>query len=281
MSRIALDWFVNPDHVPLYAAGLAPDLLVPGDPDEPLRALVEGRADIALNYQPNITIARSKGTPIRAVAALIDQVLDTLMVPADAPVRSIGDLKGKRVAYAVEPFDRVMFQAIARHAGLADGAWRFVDVGFEFTRALLDGRVDAVMGAFRNYEVIEAEELGMPVRTFELADHGIPPFDQLVFVVRDSDEHRPEISATLARIARGVVATRDDPDGAYRAYLAANPRHDDRFHRRVFDATLPLFARTPRLDPERWRVFARFLHERGLVERAPDAHELVTSEFAA
>lgn len=273
MIRLMLDWFVNPDHVPLYAMTRDIEILVPSDPDEPLRALAEGRADLALNYQPNVTLARARGARIRSVGVLIDQVLDTLMVRADGPIHAVRDLAGRRVAYAVEPFDRVMFQAMAAHAGIAEGSWRFVDVGFDFTRALVDDRVDAVMGAFRNYEVIEAEELGVPVRVFELADHGVPPFYQLVFVSRDEAEART--SETVGRIAEAIALTRRDPERAFAAYLRANPTHDDRFHRRVFEATLPAFASSQRQDPARWSAFAEFLVERGLLERVPDTAELV------
>ncbi|HZP95918.1 MAG TPA: ABC transporter substrate-binding protein [Candidatus Limnocylindria bacterium] len=278
-----LDWFVNPDHVPLYAVDVGAELVVPTDPDEPLRAVAEGRVDLALNYQPNVTLARARGARVRAVGLLIDAVLDTLMVRADGPVLTVTDLAGRRVAFAVEPFDRVMFQAMARHAGLAEGAWRFVDVGFDFTRALVDGRVDAVMGAFRNYEVIEAAELGVPVRIFELADHGVPPFYQLVFVARDdlSPERRAAVALTLARVAAGIAATRRDPDRAFAAFVRAHPDQDDPFHRRAFAATVPAFAASQRQDASRWSTFAAFLRTRGLLDRTPDASELFTNELAA
>ncbi|MBA2371926.1 MAG: ABC transporter substrate-binding protein [Chloroflexi bacterium] len=283
MMRIALDWFVNPDHVPLFAAGLADQLVQPADPDEPLAMVVDGRVDLALNYQPNVTLARSRGLPVHAVGLLIDQVLDTLMVRADGPIRAVSDLAGHRVAYAVEPFDRVMFQAMAQHAGLAPDSWTFVDVGFEFTRALLEDRVDAVMGAFRNYEVIEAEELGMPVRVFELADHGVPPFYQLVFVARDdvTAERARVLAETLARAAEGIALTRTDPLRAFAAYLRANPTHDDRFHRRAFAATVATFAASQRQDARRWREFGDFLRARGLLATVPAAADLFTNELAA
>jgi putative hydroxymethylpyrimidine transport system substrate-binding protein len=281
--RIALDWFVNPDHVPLYAAGLEDDLVEPADPDAPLRMLVDGEVDLALNYQPNVTLARARGLPVRAVGLLIDTVLDTLMVRADGPVRGVRELAGRRVAYAVEPFDRVMFQAMAQHSGLAPDSWTFVDVGFEFTRALLEGRADAVMGAFRNYEVIEAEELGMPVRIFELADHGVPPFYQLVFVARDdlTAAHAGALSRTLARVTAGIALTRSEPARAFAAYLRANPTHADRFHERVFAATVGSFAGSQRQEAGRWSAFADFLCERGLLATAPLAADLFTNELIA
>lgn len=281
--RIALDWFVNPDHVPFYAAGLADALVVPDDPDAPLRLLAEGAVDLAVNYQPNVTLARARGLPVRSVGLLIDAVLDTLMVRADGPVRTVADLRGRRIAVAVEPFDRILFAAMAQHAGLPPDSWTVVDVGFEFTAALVEDRVDAVMGAFRNYEVIEAEERGVAVRVFELADHGVPPFYQLVLVARDRDIPAREaaIRETLRRIASGIDRTRHDPASAFAAYLAAHPGHADRFHERVFAATLPAFAASQRQDPERWRAFAAFLAARGLVGSAPAAADLFTNGLAA
>ncbi len=278
MTRLMLDWFPNPDHVPLYATDPGVEIVLPADPDEALAAVADGRVDLALNYQPNVTLARARGIPVRSVGLLIDQVLDTLMVRADGPVRSVTDLAGRRVAYAVEPFDRVMFEAMAEHAGLAPGSWSFVDVGFEFTRALVEGRVDAVMGAFRNYEVIESAERGVPVRVFELADHGVPPFYQLVLVTHDDRVASREVTGAVARVAAGIALTLADPEWAYARYLEAHPDHADRFHRRAFDATLPVYARSQRQDERRWTAFAEFLRARGAIERVPRATELYTDE---
>lgn len=148
---------------------------------------------------------------------------------------------------------------------------------------MLDGRVDAVMGAFRNYEVIEAEELGMAVRTFELADHGVPPFYQLVFVARDGMERdrSAAVGAVLARVALGIARTRADPAGTYADYLRANPAHADRFHERAFAATVGAFAATQHMDAARWTDFAAFLRDRGLLDRVPTAADLFTNELAA
>lgn len=275
MTRLMLDWSPNPDHVPLYAVDLGAEIVVPSDPDEPLAAVAEGRVDVAIEYQPSVTLARARGVPVRSVGLLVDQVLDTLMVRGDGPIRSVRDIAGRRVAYAVEPFDRVMFEAMAAYAGLARGSWTFVDVGFGFTRALVDDRVDAVMGAFRNYEAIEAEELGVPVRVFELADHGVPPFYQLILIARDDRALSPGVAGLVARIADGIARTLSDPEAAYAAYLQAQPAHADRFHRRAFEATLPAYARSQRQDERRWSVFAEFLRARGAIERVPAAGELL------
>ena len=281
--RLVLDWFANPDHVPLHAVALDAELVEPSDPDEPLALVAQGEAELALNYQPNVTLARSRGAPVRAVGVLVDRVLDTLMVRADGPVRAVRDLAGRRVACAVEPFDRVMFAAMAQHAGLETGSWEFVDVGFDFTRALLDGRVDAVMGAFRNYEVVEADELGVPVRIFELADHGVPPFYQLVLVARDDvlRARRDDLGRVVRAVGEGMARTREHPDEAFAAYLRAHPDHDDRFRRRAFAATLGAFARTLAQDAARWSAFAAFLVVRGLIASAPDARDLFTNELVA
>ena len=57
---VLLDWFVNPDHAPLYVAqekgyfkarGLEVELIAPSNPNDPPKLVAAGKADIAVSYQ--------------------------------------------------------------------------------------------------------------------------------------------------------------------------------------------------------------------------------------
>ena len=85
---LMLDWFPNPDHVPIYVAkergyfrsnGLDVEILVPADPNDPLKLTAAGKMDFAVNYQPSLIIARSEGLPLVSVGALIQHPLSTIM----------------------------------------------------------------------------------------------------------------------------------------------------------------------------------------------------------
>ena len=74
---VLLDWFINPDHAPLYAAkysgafaraGLDVILIAPTDPDLPPRLLAAGKADAALSYQTQLYLLVIRTCPCAAPA---------------------------------------------------------------------------------------------------------------------------------------------------------------------------------------------------------------------
>ena len=112
-----LDWFPNPDHVPLFAAqqegwftqeGLRVTLQIPANTDDPLKLAAAGRVDVAVNYEPNVIIARAQGLPVRSIGVLVGQPLITVMFLKSSGIRSPRDLVGRRVGFAVTGFADAM-----------------------------------------------------------------------------------------------------------------------------------------------------------------------------
>ena len=46
----------------------------------------------------------------------------------------------------------------------------------------MSGQVDAVIGAFRNFELNQMDIEGVAGRCFYLEEEGIPPYDELIYV---------------------------------------------------------------------------------------------------
>ena len=100
-----LDWFPNPDHVPLYAAqgegfftqeGVRVTLQIPANTDDPLKLAAAGRVDVAVNYEPNVILARAQGLPVRSIGLLVGQPLITVMFLRSSGIRSSNVLKWSR-----------------------------------------------------------------------------------------------------------------------------------------------------------------------------------------
>jgi putative hydroxymethylpyrimidine transport system substrate-binding protein len=60
---VILDWFVNPDHGPIFVAeekgyfaeaGLEVEVIAPADPSDPPKMVAAGRADLGVSYQPQL-----------------------------------------------------------------------------------------------------------------------------------------------------------------------------------------------------------------------------------
>ena len=107
---VMLDWFVNPDHGPLIVAlkrgefskrGLDVELIAPADPNDPPKLVAAGRGDVAISYQPQLHLQVDAGLPLKRVGTLVATPLSSLVVLADGPVKSIADLKGRKVGFSV------------------------------------------------------------------------------------------------------------------------------------------------------------------------------------
>ncbi|MDR5695986.1 MAG: ABC transporter substrate-binding protein [Armatimonadota bacterium] len=285
-----LDWFPNPDHVPVYVAlqkglfsqeGLRLRLQIPADPNDPLKLVAAGKVDIAISYQPTVTIARSQGLPVKSVGILIGQPLNTIMFLADSGIRTPADLKGKRIGYSVAGFEEALLSAVAASGGLQKGDYQLINIAFNLTPALLSRQVDAVVGAYRNFERIQLELKGKKVGMFEVEKYGVPEYYELVVIASDQTiQKQPEMVKRFIRaLSRGIAQTRENPQEALNTFFVANPKLRDELNRRAFFATLPYFARSQVQSRERWQRFQDFLFAHGVITKKSPVDELFTNAF--
>ena len=146
-----LDWYPNPDHVPLYLAqsrglfaaqGLDVDIQVPADPNDPLKLVAAGQVDFAVSYQPSVIMAAAEGLPVVSLGALVQHPLSCILYLEDSGLKTPADFKGRTIGFSVEPLYRVLLETVAETAGLKPGDYQAVRVGFNLTPPLLSGQVD-------------------------------------------------------------------------------------------------------------------------------------------
>src|SRR3546814_19220170 len=78
-----------------------------------------------------------------------------------------------------------------------------VNVNFTLSPSLYTGQVDAVIGAFRNFELNQMDLAGKPGRAFYPEEYGVPLYDELILVANRSEEHTSELQS-LMRISYAV-----------------------------------------------------------------------------
>ena len=287
--EVMLDFFPNADHAGLYAAqagghfkdvGLDVEIRQPPDPAAPLKQVAAGRVDLAISYEPEVLRARDKGLAVVAVGAVVQAPLTSIVSLPKAQIGRPEDLDGKEVGTAGIDYQSAYLSAIAKRAG-AEVEER--DVGFNLSAALLSGKVDAVLGAFWNYEGTDLRLRGRDPQIIRVEQAGVPTYDELVLVANaDSEDDR--IKRFLAALERGTDDLRRNPGAALRGLLDANRDLDPRLQREVLDVTLPLF-RAPRgkpygwQEPREWNAFARWMRDNGLLENLVDAKGAFTNEY--
>jgi putative hydroxymethylpyrimidine transport system substrate-binding protein len=276
---VLLDWYVNPDHAPLVVAkeggffarhGLDVDLIAPADPSAPPKLVAAGKGDIAITYQPDFMLQVKEGLPLVRIGTLIDTPLNCLIVLKDGPIKTLADLKGKKIGYSVAGLQKAYLGAILKSAGLTANDVTLVDVNFNLVTALMSGQVDAAIDGYRNVELIQLGLEGKPGIAFYPEEHGVPPYDELIYVTSTKLKDDPRMGRFLAAIEDATVFLTNHPDEALAMFLKAHNDLNDELNRKSFFATLPRFAKRPAaVDPERYTRFATFMKDAGLLDTVP------------
>ena len=282
-----LDWFVNPDHAPLVIAkeagyferhGLDVDLIAPADPSAPPRLVAAGQGDVAITYQPDLMLQLKEGVPLVRFGTLIETPLNALIVLRDGPVKSLADLKGKRIGYSVASIQSAYLSGMLETVGLTMDDVTMVNVNFNLVTALLAGQVDAAIDGYRNFELTQLGIEGKPGIAFYPEEHGVPIYDELIYVTRPELRDDPRLSRFLAAVEEATVFLTNHPDEARAMFMKSHVDLDDELNRRAFDLTLPRFAKRPAaLDAGRYDRFAEFLKAKGLLDTIPpvDSYAIV------
>jgi putative hydroxymethylpyrimidine transport system substrate-binding protein len=283
---VLLDWFVNPDHAPLIVArekgyfaeaGLEVELIAPADPNDPPKLVAAGKADIAISYQPQLHIHVSEGLPLVRIGTLVATPLNSLVVLANGPIQAIADLAGRKIGYSVGGFEDALLEAMLARHGLTREDVTLVNVNFSLSPSLVSGQVDAVIGAFRNFELNQMDIVERPGRAFYVEEEGVPAYDELILVANRKGLSNPALRRFVDAVERATQYMVNHPQAAWKAFVAANPKLDDELNRRAWRDTLPRFALRPAaLDTQRYERFAAWLTARGVVERLPPLAQYAT-----
>lgn len=277
--NVMLDWFVNPDHAPLFVAlekgffnerGLEVNFITPSNPNDPPKLVAAGKVDLAVSYQHQHHLQVDKGLPLVRVATLIATPLNALVVLADGPIQSPADLKGKTIGYSIGGFETVLLKVMLGNHGLNLSDVELVNVNFSLSPSLFTGQTQAVIGAFRNFELNQMEIAKKPGRAFFVEEHGIPPYDELIIVAHRNRIQDNKLKLFVDGIEAGVQFLINHPAESWQLFIRGRKNLDDELNRRAWKDTLPRFALRPgALDQKRYIRFARFLKKQKMIEQIP------------
>jgi putative hydroxymethylpyrimidine transport system substrate-binding protein len=293
-----LDWFPNADHVGIYQAqaegdfkrsGLDVHLQVPSDPASPLELLAAGRVDVAISYEPEVMLARNRNLPVVSVAAIVQEPLTSIVSVGSKRIKTVAQLRGKRVGDAGIPYQHAYLTTILAHAGVPQSSVKETNVGSNLVPAMLSGRVDATLGAYWNYEAIQLAQMGRHPNVIRVNRVGVPNYDELVVTVRRQTlaKHPDEIRRFLQALGRGYASVRSDPSAAVDNLVRANPGLDRKLQLASVRATLPAFfpANPSRpwgyQDQVQWNAYGQWMLSHHLISNPAAVANASTNEELA
>ena len=281
---LILDWYVNPDHGPIIVAqekgffadeGLEVEVIAPSDPSTPPKMVAAGQADLAISYQPQLHLQVAEGLPLVRVGTLVATPLNCLLVLADGPVDTIADLKGRKVGFSVAGVEEALLTAMLTRAGLTLNDVDLINVNWSLAPSLMSGQVDAVIGAFRNFELNQMEIDEVPGKCFYLEEEGMPAYDELIYVANPQTVDKALVNRFLAATERATQFIINHPVESWEIFSGTAPELQDELNEKAWADTLPRFALRPAaLDAGRYARFESFLYEAGLLDGVRDVGQL-------
>lgn len=272
---LLLDWFVNPDHGPVIIArergyfaeqNLAVEVIAPADPSAPPKMVAAGQADLAISYQPQLHLQIHEGLPLQRVGTLVATPLSCLLVLADGPIETPADLKGRKVGFSVGGVEEAVLGHVLQTHGLSLDDVELINVNWSMSPSLMSGQVDAVIGAFRNFELNQMDIEGVPGRCFYVEEEGLPPYDELIYVANKDTMDVGMIQRFLAATEKATQYIINHPTESWEIFAGTAPELNDELNRRAWIDTLPRFALRPTaMDVGRYATFEAFLHDAGLI----------------
>lgn len=281
---LMLDWFPNIDHLPIYVAqengyfaenGLEIEIITPSETADALKLAAIGKVDLAVSYQPQAVIAAANGLEIQTVSRLVAHPLTTLLFLEDKGINTPSDLSGKKIGYTVPGLMDVILKAFAEINGIEN--YQPINVGFSILPSLTTDNVAAVMGPFKTYETVGMAAHGYKAKYFELEKHGIPDYEELIFVAgkKTISAKKKEVVAFNDAINQAMAFTKDKPQKALELYFQALPNADKKIETAAYELTKPFFAYEGASDPVKWQEFADFALKYGLIDKKIDAKTLI------
>ncbi|MFT5806703.1 MAG: putative hydroxymethylpyrimidine transport system substrate-binding protein [Moritella dasanensis] len=283
---LMLDWFVNPNHGPIVIAkergyfaeqGVNVVIQEPADPSMPPKLVAANKIDLAITYQPNLTIDVAAGLPLIRAATLIATPLNTLMVLDNGKINSMADLKGKKIGIAIAGNEEATIGTMLKTGGVSYDDVQIINVGWALSSSLASGKVDAIWGGLRNFETNQLELEGFKSKAFFPEEHGVPAYDELVFVANANTYDKVAIKAFNKALEKATTYIVNHPQASWKEFVAYAPDTlNNELNKRAWNDTLTRFALRPSaVDLNRYDDYAEFMYSQKIIKTLPKAQDYV------
>lgn len=296
---IGLTYIPNVQFAPVYVAdaqGLYNDAGVTatvrhhGSDEGLFTALLAGQEDVVIASGDEAVVAASQGLDLVSIGQYYASYPGTVIVPADSPIATLADLKGKTIGIPGE-YGSSYYATLAaiKAGGLQTSDVTISSIGYTQQAALAAGQVDAVVG-FTNNDAVQMRLSGLDIREIPLDDGSTPLVAASIVTTREWAQSHPDAArAVVSATTEAMNAIAADPQVALDATAQWDTTLTDETSlsaaNAVLAATVPLWlgddARADGVqDLATWSSMVSFLSSIGVLEGDVDPSAIVTNEYA-
>jgi NitT/TauT family transport system substrate-binding protein len=244
------------------------------------QALAAGSLDVGLGSGPGLGF-RAKGAPAIGVAAMYGPPANlALVLPFDTPVKSVRDLKGKRIGVTTAgSLTDWLVRELSRQQGWGSDGIQILALGQMQARlaAIQRGELDGmVIEAASGYEL---EEAGKARNFLLFGDIAKDFYTHVIFATDDMIDKRPDL---LRRFLRGWFSTiafmRANKDFVV-ATAARTIEVKPAIASRIYEAQMAGFSADGAWNPAAIDVIRHSLKELGILATVPEAKVIYNDKF--
>jgi NitT/TauT family transport system substrate-binding protein len=244
------------------------------------QALAAGSIDVGLGSGPGLGF-RAKGAPAIGVAAMYGPPINlALVLPFDTPVKTVADLKGKRIGVTtLGSLTDWLTRELSRQQGWGSDGIKVMALGQMQARlaAIQRGELDGmVIEAATGYDL---EEAGKARNFLLFGDIAKDFYTHVIFATDDVIEKRADL---LRRFLRGwfktvafMKANKDFVVAVASRTIAVKPA----IAAKIYDAQIGGFSLDGAWNPVAIDVIRHSLKELGILNAVPDAKTIYNDAF--
>ena len=275
--KIALEWYLNPDHLPLLHAQeqaradgtLNIELVIPDDHYDGFAALANGEVQAVVNEPLHLLEKHAGSVALQSLGTFFHTDGGVLIShEAQARLKSGGAI---RVASPVsnpvtDGLCRSILTGWMAHQGvtLEPAQIAVYEAGFDHIENLQKG-ADAAWLAFANIEGVHARELGLPVDMCRTSDGDVPGFSALELIGTKNPEPavKHALQTLVGYVDAAVNALKNDPEAALRLWCRCGNTEPTPLVVAMVNDTVTRFVTPVQPDAQRWREVWAYMREQG------------------
>lgn len=288
--KIALEWFVNPDHLPFitgvvsgkYAeAGLDVEIIQPVEHYDGFEDLKSGKIDIHVNEPLHLYEHHFDG--IKSLGCFFE-TRGGVMIRADRVKKLKANGKIKITTPAANPVtNKIGFEIIKRYAEkngfvIERENVEFVETDFwHITNMQKDESFDGAWLCFYNFEGIEAQLQGFENLFIDQFESPYPNFSALELmtsqdVLDTKGEHICKFIEVTNEMAKYVLS---NPSEAAKMYFDYTKTEPNTLMNKIIEDTIPRFELDIKADAARWKELYGFLEGLELVKLTQQQYDVI------
>lgn len=278
---IALEWFVNPDHLPFMAgivlekykkAGLEVTLIEPKEHYDGFEALKNGTIDIHVNEPLHLFEHYFDG--IKSLGCFFETRGGVMVRASSVPKLKNGEKIRITTPAANEVTDKIGFEILKRYAQKNGFEMKRENVEFvqkdfwHISNMLEDTSLDAAWLCFYNFEGIEAKLMGFENLFIDQLESPYPNFSALELMSSQAVlDAKGEAICKFLQITNEMVAyLQSHTLEARTIYYDYTKTAPSELMDRIIEDTLTRFDTSIKPEGKRWHNLYKFLEELELVK---------------